>query len=575
MSHCVNPHCKSPINRDTDLYCLNCHSPLLLQERYCPLKPIGQGGFGKTFLAIDRQLPLKPRCVIKQLFFPTFDAESYNTAVRLFRQEAQRLNELGQHPQIPQLLAHFEQQEQLYLVQEFIEGQTLAQELQETGPFTEAEIWELLEELLPVLQFIHQHQIVHRDIKPANIIRRSAVAAPNLPNRGETVTLPSASDTEKTISSIPPYRKRTTSPLSNSEPSQTLSGPIPPLDRRRSGASLRHSSRTGGSVPQVSLAKREPCDRPVLPVEARERKMVLIDFGVAKLLTGTALSRTGTVVGSAEYMAPEQTRGKAIPASDLFSLGVTCIRLLTDVAPWDLYDIVNDRWVWRDFLPSGSVVSDRLGRILDKLLQNSLTQRYQSAAEVLQALKTPPVAIAPVVKTPAVKPATPHRHFLAKFLPQRRLPTGDRLESAVGVDYTPLQHLLAAHKWKEADQETWRVLCQALGKPTKGYLHPADLGNLPCADLQTIDRLWVKYSEGLFGFSVQKSIYESVGGDYGQFCDRVGWLTYNPHTPYEGIQFNLRAPSGHLPSRVWVGGIKWWQHAEGMTSRLALCEQSV
>lgn len=499
------------------------------------MQPLGQGGFGKTFLAVDEQLPLKPRCVIKQLSFPTEDREGYRTATRLFRQEALRLQELGHHPQIPQLLAHFEQQDQLYLVQEFIEGRTLGQELQTGGAFQEEQIRELLQELLSVLHFIHQRQIVHRDIKPGNIIHRSSLISSGL--EGGEMDTRLSSETEVTVSS-----------------------PMLPTPRDRKRA----------VTPPLSY-EGEICDRPALATEEKGGKFVLIDFGVAKLLTGTAHLPTGTIVGSVEYMAPEQTRGKAIPASDLYSLGVTCIRLLTDVSPWDMYDMANDRWAWRYFLPSGKSVSDRLGKVLDKLLQNSVSQRYQSAEEVLQVFNPPLVATAPAVKT--LKPELPKRNFLTRILPQLGQPSDDDLTSAAGVDYTKLQHLLASHNWKEADRETWAVLCQALGKAIKSYFAPQVLDNLPCQDLQAIDQLWVKYSSGKFGFSIQKQIFESVGGDYGKFCALVGWLTYNSHNRYEGLKFNLRAPTGHLPSRIWVAGLKWWQHAEVMALKLEKCGQ--
>ncbi len=113
----------------------------------------------------------------------------------------------------------------------------------------------------------------------------------------------------------------------------------------------------------------------------------------------------------------------------------------------------------------------RLGKILDKLLQNSVSQRYQSADQVLQDLVIPDIAISKnhqIVKSqpqPATLVSEPlHHNLLEKIMPWIVKPTGDNLLSAVGVDYTNLQHLLAAQKWKEADLETWVVLCQALGK---------------------------------------------------------------------------------------------------------------
>ncbi|MEB3177641.1 MAG: serine/threonine-protein kinase [Nostocaceae cyanobacterium] len=451
MKFCTQIGCLRPQNPDTANFCSRCGQPILLKDRYCPVSLLGRGGFGRTFLAVDEHIPSKPQCVIKQLCFPQENACSFLKAVQLFRQEARRLDELGKHPQIPQLLAHFEQQQQLYLVQEFIPGKTLAQELRDKGTFGEAEIWELLKDLLPVLQFIHTQKVIHRDIKPANIIRRN---------------------------------------------------------------------------PQGDL--------------------VLIDFGVAKIITATALQRTGTTVGSAEYMAPEQTRGKVVPASDLYSLGVTCIYLLTGVSPFDLFDVTNDCWAWRNYLSSGKQVSDRLGKILDKLLQNALSQRYKSADEVLSELTAKP------------------QSNPTKIISQ---PVANISNPLVEIDYTKLRDLLAAGKWQKADEETWFLMCQSVCKSFPSYLYTSDINKIPCADLLTIDHLWMKYSKGRFGFSVQRQIYESVDGDYGRFCAVVGWQIYNPNSAT--FKYKLSAPMGHLPSCIWAGGSQLWRPVAALVSKLA------
>ncbi|HEY9858907.1 MAG TPA: 4-Cys prefix domain-containing protein, partial [Candidatus Obscuribacterales bacterium] len=164
MSYCLNPDCQRPNNPTVAQFCRHCGDRLLLRDRYRPLQPLGRGGFGRTFLAVDEDLPFQPFCVIKQLHVPKHTGNHFTKAVELFHQEAVRLQELGTYPQIPRLLAHFEQEQRLYLVQAWIRGQTLAQELQEQGRFSESKIWELLQDLLPVLKFIHQHQVIHRDI---------------------------------------------------------------------------------------------------------------------------------------------------------------------------------------------------------------------------------------------------------------------------------------------------------------------------------------------------------------------------------------------------------------------------
>ncbi|MEH1783079.1 MAG: serine/threonine-protein kinase [Nostoc sp.] len=320
MSYCLNPHCPKPENPHHVNFCVTCGSKLLLKERYRAIKPIGQGGFGKTFLAVDEDKPSKPRCVIKQFYPQSQGTNTLAKAVELFNQEAVQLDELGKHPQIPELLAYFTQEARQYLVQEFIDGQNLAQELAHKGAFSETQIWQLLNDLLSVLQFCHARHVIHRDIKPENIILRSS-----------------------------------------------------------------------------------------------DSKLVLVDFGAAKSATGTALNRTGTSIGSPEYVAPEQMRGRAVFASDIYSLGATCVNLLTQRSPFDSYDTQNDTWVWQQYLQTP--ISNPLSRILNKMLESIPIRRYQTVDEVLKDLNqysqvaaTPANAAKPIPQSPPNSPPA----FLSK-----------------------------------------------------------------------------------------------------------------------------------------------------------------
>ncbi len=145
-----------------------------------------------------------------------------------------QMDGLGRHPQIPELLAYFTQDNRQYLLQEFIDGKNLQQELEESGAFDKSQILELLKSLLPVLEFIHSKRVIHRDIKPENIIRR----------------------------------------------------------------------KTDNQYPVLASSSPE--------------NIILVDFGAAKYATMTALAVTGTVIGSAGYVAPEQAVGKATFASDIY-----------------------------------------------------------------------------------------------------------------------------------------------------------------------------------------------------------------------------------------------------------------
>ncbi|MHC5738326.1 protein kinase domain-containing protein [Nostoc sp.] len=144
----------------------------LLDGRYQVLQVLGGGGFGQTYIAQDTHRPGFPKCVVKHLKPVTRSPEFLETARRLFSSEAETLEQLGNHDQIPRLLAYFEDNQEFFLVQEFIEGHTLKAELFPNQPWTEDRVIELLQQVLGILQFIHSHNVIHRDIKPDNIIRR-------------------------------------------------------------------------------------------------------------------------------------------------------------------------------------------------------------------------------------------------------------------------------------------------------------------------------------------------------------------------------------------------------------------
>lgn len=144
----------------------------LLAQRYRILEPLGDGGFGRTFLAQDEQFPGTPKCVVKHLRPYSTTPAMLALARRLFLSEAEVLSRLGEHPQIPQLLAHFEEDAEFYLVQDYVEGHDLITELQRSRRWSEPKVLRLLRDILEVLSFVHEQRVIHRDIKPANIRRR-------------------------------------------------------------------------------------------------------------------------------------------------------------------------------------------------------------------------------------------------------------------------------------------------------------------------------------------------------------------------------------------------------------------
>ncbi|MBV6624897.1 MAG: CHASE2 domain-containing protein [Rivularia sp. (in: Bacteria)] len=266
----------------------------LLSNRYQVTRVLAQGGFGCTYLAKDTQRPGSPTCVVKQLMPARRDTRFLQVARRLFDSEAEILELLGQHNQIPELYAFFEQEKEFYLVQQFIPGHPLTDELPPHKEIkSESEVINILKELLEVLAFIHQRQVIHRDIKPANIIR---------------------------------------------------------------------------------------CNQ--------DNRLVLIDFGAVKLMQPQSKEQTelATVaIGTRGYTPPEQFAGHPRLSSDIYALGAIAIQALTGLLPHELQpNPDNGNLEWREW----ARVSDNFAAVLDKMVRYHASERYKSAIETLEDIKS-------------------------------------------------------------------------------------------------------------------------------------------------------------------------------------------
>ncbi len=276
----------------------------ILNNRYRIINTLASGGFGETFLAQDTQMPSGRLCVIKQLKPIVNNPQIYQLVQERFQREAAILEELGEtNNQIPRLYAYFTENGQFYLVQEWIEGETLTKKLQSEGVFNENSVRQILVSLLPVLNYIHSKRIIHRDIKPGNIIWR------------------------------------------------------------------------------------EKDDLPVL-----------IDFGAVKELMGTTFNSKGNpsrsiVIGTPGFMPPEQAAGHPVYASDLYSLGLTAIYLLTGKNPSQL----PTNFPWENLTTN---ITPQLTEILNRVIQPNPSDRYSTAGEMLHVLNFGPTAMAPTVPSP-------------------------------------------------------------------------------------------------------------------------------------------------------------------------------
>jgi serine/threonine-protein kinase len=268
-------------------------SGTILQSRYRIVRQLGHGGFGRTYLAEDIGR-FDEKCAVKE-FEPQQEEALSEKSLQLFQREATILYNID-HPQIPKFQAIFEEDQRLFLVQDYVDGTTyrelLNQRIAQGMAFSEAEVRQFLQQMLPVLAHIHSKGIIHRDISPDNIIQR-------------------------------------------------------------------HSDR--------------------LPV--------LIDFGVVKEVF-TRIQRVGapthaTSVGKLGYAPSEQIQsGRAYPSSDLYSLAVTAMVMLTGKEPQALFDDHNLTWNWQAY----TNVSPSLADVLNRAVNYRPGDRYQSVSEMAQAL---------------------------------------------------------------------------------------------------------------------------------------------------------------------------------------------
>lgn len=280
---------------------------MLLNNRYRVLQTLGSGGFGETFLAEDTQMPSLRRCVIKQLKPIASNPQIYQLVQERFGREAVVLEELGgSSDRIPSLYAYFQLNEQFYLVQEYIEGDTLTAKLHNLGLFTESTVRDILISLLLVLEYVHNKQIIHRDIKPDNIILRR-------------------------------------------------------------------------------------CDgRPIL-----------IDFGAVREIMGTVINSQGSaassiIIGTPGYMSSEQAAGRAVYSSDLYSLGMTAIYLLTGKKPQELeVNPISGELIWRHQYASN--ISPIMIGVIDKVIRYHPKERFATAREMMEALQSEVITIDPTV----------------------------------------------------------------------------------------------------------------------------------------------------------------------------------
>ncbi|MEG4214027.1 ABC transporter substrate-binding protein [Microcoleus sp. Pol14C6] len=272
----------------------------ILRQRYQIVSELDRGGFARTYTARDLDIPDNRLCVVKEIRQPS-NPQLLPEAQQRLEREVRALRRLGGHSRIPQLFDSFEENDNFYLIQEYIEGHPLRKEFAPNTQWTQEQVVEFLQDILPVIAFVHEHNVIHRDITPSNLIRRD-------------------------------------------------------------------------------------CDG----------RIVLIDFGAVKEISSLEITDSGNTISrtiyTQGYSPAEQIAGNPQFCSDIYSVGIVAIQALTGLSPAQdfLTDSRRGDIVWRYSTPDRPMVQISAGMetILNRMVRYNFPDRYQSVADVLQALNS-------------------------------------------------------------------------------------------------------------------------------------------------------------------------------------------
>ena len=344
---------------------------------------------------------------------------------------------------------------------------------------------------------------------------------------------------------------------------------------------LRYIDQIGQALECVH--ERKLLHRDVKPnnilLRRESKEAVLIDFGLAReFQPGKIRSMTASKTEGYAPIEQYERRGDFGYYTDVYALAATLYSLLTNRVPIPANYRAEEDVKLSPPQKFNQQISDKVNAAILKGMELEPVNRPQTVREFREMLG---LVVKPVVNIPT-PPLVNYRPIPVQQKAPQNIPTPQpikqevQLKSAAGMDYRKLQNYLKAGEWKEADEETTRLMLTVGKREKEGWLRVEDIDNFPCEDLHTIDKLWVKYSDGKFGFSVQKRIYQSLGetGNYDEkiwqtFGEKVGWKRRKSWLGswlyYKNITFDKKAPEGHLPfwgCGVFCAGLpssSWWR----------------
>lgn len=533
-----------------------------LRDRYEIIKPLEEGAFGNTYLAKDGD-KLNTFCVVKQL---KIDVDNYilHEAKRLFDQEAETLHKLEKYEQIPKLLAHFNIENDFYLVQEFIEGNDLTKEIIPEQKWSENKVINLIKEILEVLIFVHSENIIHRDLKPANIMRRKKDQKIVLIDFGAVKV----------------------KEVTNSSTGTVVIGTksFMPFEQRGGKPELASDIYAVGIIAILALTGLNSENLPDSPnIDELDTKFNLnltkqFKYFLAKMLKEYHLERFQNAKDALKVLNnldsysednSQESIDKTRIVSPKYEENLDKTIIISPIKQYNLsQEEDNQRKEKEDnnkllpILITVSILSILISVI--GVIIPQINRQNNVVSENNKSVENNPTS-EKNNQDNSSNQNEPLKDSESNIKPQKN--------PSIDSKYQDLQNNLKSNNWQEAEKETNQVLLSLVGRKNEDGFTTEAVENLPCEDLKTINQLWQENSNNKFGFTTQKEMYLATGNtigkyqadSYQKFVQQVGWdnseLTYTDKTP-----------KGHLPAPLINGYEDVWHDDTGLLfSRLQSC----
>lgn len=508
---------------------------IIQRGRYVIEKVLGTGGSGITYRAKD--VVNEKIVAIKTLNATVQALPNFAKHQERFIQEAFRLAKCS-HTHVIRVNDVCQEDDLWCMVMEYIDGGNLETLVKKQGGFSEVEAIRYIYQIGTALTYIHQQGILHRDVKPANIMRRLQNNEAVLIDFGlardfiEDKTQIHTNSRTEGFAPIEQYQRNAKRGAYTDVYALaatlyyllTLQIPFP-AQFRQQGINLippqQHNPKIGDRTNLAILKGMEllPQHRP----QSVKEWLTMLTEDVEITLT----QKTKFIPPSGKTLPEKQNHHHPQPLPEIPLIPVPKNTKTGKIKPQSSLGKTTENSLSATNFPDQPLIPTESyddKSIIDTHIEEIIAQTDISLLNTQLETQTP-----------------------SKI-------------SAVGIDYQPLEDLLQQGKWLEADQLTQKLMLKAVNKETFGWLDRTSMQKFPCEDLQSLDRLWNQYSQGKFGFSVQKRIYLSLGGKrsydkkvWEAVGDRLGWRKKGKWLFQEDLTYDLSAPEGHLPTIAMSG----------------------